>query len=351
MSEYFVDRYRSSLKDIDNEIRLKVNRQGGLTESKLLDLILNPQDYDKLMPRHPSKEDVQTGYDYDRCFYFGINAINSGSVATVIMAGGFGTRVGTPKALLEMPGLGMSLLTLKISKTPGSGPIWVVVSPTLKDEIINHVRSQQMLDQKRINFIEQYESYRLTPDNQISILDGKPELYPCGHGDLFQALSNSCLVEDFLKSAGRYIFTTNVDNVLGVLDPVTIGRHIDLNANVSCEVIERSQNDSGGVLCVAENGCLQIVEDFRICGVDPKSFKWLNTNSFIFNAGLNIAPLGDTWFRVQKLVKSRVVIQYERLLQEITDAYDTKYLAVERKERFMPIKNENDLLTASKLFY
>jgi UTP--glucose-1-phosphate uridylyltransferase len=208
---------------------------------------------------------------------------------------------------------------------------------------MDHVMSHSGIEKSRIHFVEQYEAYRLTPDNQISFVDDKPELYPCGHGDLFPALVQSGLIENFVAEGGLYISIVNVDNVAASLDPVTIGRHIDLQANVSCEVVRRAENDSGGVLCNV-GGTLQIVEGFRISGVDPRKFEWLNTNSFIINARLNISPLGAAWNRVQKNIENRVVVQYERLLQEITEAYDTKYLAVERQERFMPIKKVEDLI-------
>ncbi|MBM3194139.1 MAG: hypothetical protein FJZ60_00060 [Chlamydiae bacterium] len=346
-SSAFIERYRQSLLAIAPEVRLKVNRPGGLEEKKLLDLVLNPTDYDVLLPNHPNESDVQIEYDAPRCAEVGSSAIDAGQVAYCIMAGGVGTRIGEPKALLRIPDIDMSLLTLKLTQAHGSGPIWIITSPALHDRIVEHVQCQAGIDLRRVRFIEQYESYRLTPDNQISFINGRPETYPCGHGDLFPALVRSKVLAEFLSNGGRYISVVNVDNVMGSLDPVTLGRHIELKANVSCEVVKRTSEDTGGVLC-SVNGSLQIVEGFRIHGIDPKKFEWLNTNSFIINANLNLEPLGTAWNRVQKNVDNRVVVQYERLLQEITEAYDTNYLAVEREERFMPIKKADDLVEVGK---
>jgi len=342
-----IDRFRAHLEEIPKSTRETVNRPGGLDETKLLDLILNPQDYGVSSPAQPHPYRVEVDYDIERCSEVGRTAIEAGHVAYCIMAGGAGTRIGEPKALLRLPNIDISLLTIKLFQAIGTGPIWIIVSPSLRQQIENHVRVQVGLDQERIKFVEQYESYRLTPDNQISFVDGKPELYPCGHGDLFPALTESQLLKEFVKVGGKYVSIVNVDNVMGALDPIIIGRHILAGGLVSCEVVERTENDAGGVICEV-NGNAQVVESFRIHGADPKSFRWLNTNSFTMNADVDIQKLGGSWNRVQKNVNGRLVIQHERLLQEITAAYETKYLVVERSERFMPIKGVEDLKTTAE---
>lgn len=342
-----IDRYRASIEKIPAETRENVNRKGGLSEQKLLDLILNPQDYGVMSPAQPHPYRVEVDYDLEKCQALGMEAIERGQVAYCIMAGGAGTRIGEPKALLRLPNIDMSLLTVKLFQAIGAGPIWIIVSPKLRAQVEEHVRAQIGFDQSRIKFVEQYEAYRLTPDNQISFVDDKPELYPCGHGDLFPALVESKLLSGFIEAGGKYVSIVNVDNVMGSLDPVIIGRHILASSKVSCEVVERSESDAGGVVCDV-NGSLQVVESFRIHGVDPKSFRWLNTNSFILSADVDIRPLGSAWNRVQKNINGRIVIQHERLLQEITAAHETKYLVVERSDRFMPIKGIEDLKKAGE---
>ena len=344
----FIERYKSSLSNVPDSLRQVVNRHGGLSEDQLLDLILRPKDYGVNFPDVPPDSAIDNNHDVDECYKVGSDLIQEGKVAYCIMAGGAGTRIGQPKALLRIPGLGMSLLTLKIFQAAGTGPVLIVVSPMHRNQIEDHVRSQVGFDQSRIHFLEQYQSYRLTPDNQISFVNGEPDLYPCGHGDLFPALTHSKLLEKFRDNGIKHISIVNVDNLMGYLDPVAIGRHVVTNANVSCEVVERNEEDTGGFLCDFK-GQLQIIESFKIFGTDVKEFKWLNTNSFIFNANLNIAPLGREWNRVQKNINGKVVVQHERLLQEITDAYDTKYFSVSREDRFFPIKTSADLDNAEKL--
>lgn len=342
-----IERYQKSLQNIPSQIREDVNRHGGLSEDALLKLILHPQDHTIESPLEPNPGAVKIVCD-KQTYECGHHTILDGKVAYCILAGGAGTRIGEPKALLKLPGLGMSLLTLKLFQSKGSGPIWIVTNDQTRDQIVDHVRSQVGLDQDRIKFINQYQSYRLTPDNQISFKEnGEIDLYPCGHGDLFPALFHSGVLKEFNRAGGRYVSVVNVDNVLGSLDPLSVGRHVNCAAKVSCEVVEKTDEDSGGVLCDV-HGSLQIVESFRINGVDPRTFRWLNTNTFIFNSDLELSSLGKLWNRVQKKSGDKLVIQHERLLQEITSVFETCYFKVERIDRFFPIKTMHDLKQASK---
>ena len=346
VTDALTERFRRTVQTIPEDVRKGVNNPGGLSEYKLLELILNPQDQSLDRPDQPDDVCVRTECDIEACTLEGRSVLDAGQVAFCILAGGVGTRIGEPKALLRLPDLGLSLLTIKLFQAIGTGPIWIMTSPSLKQQIVDHVNSQIGIDHNRITYVEQYESYRLHPNNDVVLNDGVPELYPCGHGDIFPALTLSGILDGFLSRGGKYVSVVNVDNLLASLDPMLVGWHILSTSNVTCEVVERRPNDSGGFLCV-DRGQPQIAESFRLRGVNQQEFKWLNTNSLIFNANLNIKPLGNSWNRVQKKVNDRLVIQHERLLQEITEAYDSMYVRVVRDERFFPIKSLEDLQLAS----
>jgi UDP-N-acetylglucosamine pyrophosphorylase len=344
----FIERYKNSLSKIPSSTREIVNRHGGLSENQLLDLILKPKDYGVNFPEVVSDSAIESNFDIEECYKIGSKSIQEGKVAYCIMAGDISVNDDKPNALLRIPGLGMSLLTLKLFQAAGTGPIWIVVNPKNRFEIEDHVRQQIGIEQERINFIEQHQSYRLTPDNQISFINGEIDVYPCGHGDLYPILTHSKVLEKFRDKGTKYVSITTVENIMGYLDPIAIGRHIMTKANVSCEVVERTETEAGGLLCDFK-GQLQIIESFKIFGTDISELKWLNTNNFIFNAGLNISPLGREWNRIQRNLGTRIVIQHERFLEEITDAYDTKYFAVNKEDKFFPIKTISDLEIAEKL--
>ena len=339
----FVKQFQDDIGRIPQQIRSRVNVNRGLSEDKLMEALLAPVDHGVTNPV-PAK-DTQVSHYHDMLeVYEGIGtaSLHKKEVAYCILAGGAGTRVGGPKALLHIPELNMSLLTLKLHQAVGQGPIWILVSPTIRAEVEAHVAEQKDIDQARIKFVEQFESYRLTPHNQL-VFDGDvPSIYPCGHGDLFPALAGSAVWRDFIESGGKHVVVVNVDNVFGSLEPAILGHHIDNKSKVTCEVVRRKNEELGGVLVDCDEG-LQIVELFRLGVPDADAYSWLSTNSYIFNTDLQIDKLGVTWHRKQKLLDGRVVIQHERLMQEITAAYNSTFLGVDRTERYMPIRDQMDL--------
>ena len=343
----FADRFRKSLDKIRPEIMDRVNRRGGLSEERLLQLVLNPEDHRIKSPGPVAEADLHASFDEEKCKDVGDAAVQRGEVAYCVLAGGAGTRIGEPKALLEAPHLGESLLSIKLKQAPSTGPIWVVTSPSLLDRVSAHVRSVPGVDQSRVKVIEQYESYRLTPDNQVKFAGDEPDLYPCGHGDVFASLVESGTLSEFCGSGGVCVQVSNVDNVLASLDPVLVGKHLELRARVSFEVVKRLPGDSGGFLCDV-HGARQIVEGFRIAEADLDEFAWLNTNTFVFDASLDLRSIGNFWNRIQKNVCGELLVQHERLSQEITEAYDTSYVAANRSKRFFPIKSANHLLELNR---
>lgn len=340
----FVSGYNSQLKNIPVDIRNCINRRGGLTEELLLDLLINPPDHSISVAEQPdvARITVYAKEEIEQNSKIGNALIDEGKVAYCIMAGGAGTRVGEPKALLTIPESNLTLLSLKLSQAKGPGPVWIVTSPSLKEKLKEHIDNLTFIDRNRISILEQYESYRLTPDNSIIFNEGIPELYPCGHGDIFPILAENKNVKNFREEGGMYVCVVNVDNIGADLSPEVVGHHHASEAKVTCEIVKKSQGDSGGVLCNIF-GDLQIVEGFRLHGSSIDDFDWINTNSFTMNLDLQFENLGIDWHRTKKQIGNRLVIQHERLIQEITAAYDTSYLYVERSKRFMPIKSRQDL--------
>lgn len=342
----FVDRFRKSLDRIPRHVRDRINRRGGLSEERLLELILQPEDYRIKSPEAPSLGAVLQEFNEEECDSLGKAALSSGSVAYCVLAGGAGTRIGEPKALLKIPDSDDTLLSVKLRSAAGIGPIWVVTNPSLFDQVSEHVFGLRDVDTSRVKILQQYESYRLTPDNQVKFSGDAPDLYPCGHGDVFSALTESDLLASF-SSSGRCVQVVNVDNLVSSLDSISVGRHISSGGRVSFEVVNRLAGDSGGFLCDIF-GSRQIVEGFRIAYADLDIFEWLSTNTFTFDASIDVRPIGKNWHRIQKNVCGELLIQHERLSQEITEAYDTIYLSVDRIKRFYPIKNAQQLLDAKR---
>ena len=322
----------------------RVNRPGGLATADLLDFLIHPRDYTVDMSDDESP-DIMCDDIPQEVVQLGEEAVRRGEVAFCVLSGGVGTRVGMSKAFLKTPGTKTSLIGLKMLQSDGYADVWIMSSPANHDALVR----EKIVRERRAKIFQQYESFRLRPDNTLYFSDGSPSMHPCGHGDVVSALKHSGLLYEFLARGGKYIVTVNVDNLYAAPDPRLIGQHIVSRKPVTCEVVRHQPCDVGGVLCM-HDGFRQIVEKFRLSGqTDPDSYSWLSTNSMIFDAGLDFDAIKWSWHRVKKQVDGELVIQYERLMQDMTSHFQTQFIGVKRETRYVPIKTPEDIKTVAHI--
>jgi UDP-N-acetylglucosamine pyrophosphorylase len=335
---------QNQLESLPLEDLERVNRVGGLEVRDLLDFLLRPHDYTVDLPETESP-DVFYEKIAPEAAAIGNEAIKNREVAICVLAGGVGTRIGMPKAFVKVPGVETSLLALKILQSESIEDVWVMSSPGNSLEI----KKQLSLSKKTVKIFEQYETFRLTPDNQLYMTDGRPCFSPCGHGDLISSLKHSGVLKEFLDRGGKYIFATSVDNLYGTVDPIVLGQHIIAGKPITCEVTNSNKANYGGVLC-DHNGFKQIVEKFRLSShTNPDEYDWMSTNSMVIDANLDFDSIKWSWHRVKKKLDGRLVVQYERLLQDLTAHFQTQFIGVKRQCRYMPIKTQEDFREVSKL--
>jgi UTP--glucose-1-phosphate uridylyltransferase len=305
----------------------------------------------------PSGDDIQKlpsrGPERERLHALGSEALRAGRVALVVLAGGMATRMGgVVKALVEaLPGktfleLRLAEITALERKYGKAPPLWLMTSYNTEEPIRKALGAR--LDGERIGLFSQFLSLRLTEQGDL-FLDkaGRPSEHAPGHGDLPEALQKSGLLARFVERGGRVVMMTNLDNLGGTLDPAIIGWHLSHGEPVTSEVVEKLEGDRGGIP-VRVNGALCVLEEFRIPkGFDPASVRVFNTNVFHFDAkALSELKLPWTYFRVTKQVEGQPVIQFERLVNEVTSFLTSRYLLVPRsgpEARFLPVKDEAEL--------
>jgi len=276
----------------------------------------------------------------------GADAMKRGELAFCTMAGGMATRMGgVVKALVEVID-GKSFLDLRLTENRKAGvPLWLMTSEATHEGIVSALREKKAPD--HVAAFMQNLSLRLNPDGTLFRgQDGKPSTYATGHGDLVDALRRSKLLDKFLDRGGKYVWIVNVDNLGASVDPVVLGRFIESQKDVQCEVC-RKEGDKGGIPVHAE-GKLQVLEEFRLPpDFDPTTVNVFNTNTFLVRAEpLAKQPLTWTYFEVEKKVDGKTAIQFERLLQEITAQMPTTFLEVPRDgaaSRFLPVKDFDEL--------
>ncbi len=281
--------------------------------------------------------------EYDRLVTRGKQAIARGVVGVVILAGGMATRFGgVVKAAVPVTG-GKSFLAIKVADVRAvapRAPIYVMTSAATHDRIEKQVAEEGLTG---VTCFPQLVSLRLTPKGELHLEDGKPSPYATGHGDLVTALRLGGVLEAFRARGGQVLYMSNVDNLAATLDPLVIGAHLASGAKITAEVVRKEAGDRGGAPARVD-GVAQIVESFRFPKeFDQDSLPLFNTNTFAFDAeALDRDDFDLTFFRVEKKVENATVIQFERLVGQLTAFLPSHFLEVPRG-RFLPVKDPEEL--------
>jgi UTP--glucose-1-phosphate uridylyltransferase len=283
----------------------------------------------------------------------GLDLLSNGQCALVVLAGGMATRMGgVVKALVEaLPG--HTFLDLRLQEIAAmqrrvgrAPPFWLMSSHSTHDKLVEALGER--LDGYQVAVFPQYLSLRLTPDGRVfNDAEGRPSEHAPGHGDLPDALRDSGLIERFVKQGGKLVMVANLDNLGATLEPAILGWHLKHGRQVTCEVVSKVGSDRGGIP-VRVDGRLVVLEEFRLPeNFDAASVRVFNTNTFQFDArALLELDMDWTYFIVQKKVGQTPVIQFERLVNEVTSHLDARFILVPRsgsESRFLPVKDNEEL--------
>lgn len=343
----FLVSLKEELTTVDPTVAARVHRQGAMPDRELVSLATridaDPATY---LPGQASERDV-TRFDAidEEDERLGEELILSGKVAFVVLAGGAGTRMGAPKLFARIPGLDVSLLAWKLLQA-GNMPVWVMAAPDTRNDVQRHIAALALPQGTSGVIFDQFEGYRLTPDNRLSMLaPGFPELHPLGHGDLGPALLEAGTLDD--NPHVKHVIVCNVDNVLASPHSGLLGHHVRSGRRVTCEVVAREKADAGGVLAWVDDR-LQVVESFRLPDGFVDEAPYHNTNSMVIDVETLRRPMAWRWHRTRKVVNNRLVVQHERLLQQYTEEHESGFVCVPREARYMPVKTHEQLAAAGE---
>ena len=278
----------------------------------------------------------------------GFDALASGRVAQIVLAGGMATRFGgVVKGAVEALD-GRSFLSWKLGETAKLGraletqiPVALMTSFQTEDETRLHVAG---LDVPEPLWFSQSVSLRLTEGGDLFLEDGAPSLYAPGHGDVLGALRRSGILAGLRGQGVEHVAVSNVDNLGARLDPVVVGAHLVAGRAMTVEVAAK-EGDLGGAPARVD-GRLGLLEGPEFPpDVDQGQFPVFNTNTALLRLEALDRAFDLRWLYVRKTVADRTAVQLERLYHHASWELDTTFLEVPRtgaRGRFFPIKEPED---------
>src|ERR1043166_7691585 len=106
--------------------------------------------------------------------------------------------------------------------------------------------------------------------------------YPPGHGDLFDSMYNSGILDQLISDGKEYLFVSNVDNLGAVVDPNILQHMVDSDAEFLMEVTDKTKADIKGGTLIDYEGTVRLLEVAQVLPEHMEEFKSI-TKFRIFN--------------------------------------------------------------------
>eukprot|EP00128_Syssomonas_multiformis_P005339 Colp12_sorted_trinity150504_noHs@14580 len=288
--------------------------------------------------------------------------------------GGLGTSMGCtgPKSAIEVRD-DMTFLDLTVRQIEQLNERYDADVPLLLMNSFNTHEETERIIQKyannRVNILtfNQSKYPRFYKDSLLPVpkgFDNKNDWYPPGHGDVYEALQNSGLLETLIRQGKEYVFVSNVDN-LGATVDINILHHLlssPKRIEFLMEVTDKTIADVKGGTLIEYEGAMRLLEIAQVPSqhVDEfksiKKFRIFNTNNLWMDlkAVQRNVLAGTLQMEVivnNKSLNGQAIVQLEQAVGAAIRHFNNAGGVNVPRSRFLPVKSTSDLLLVkSNLF-
>jgi UDP-N-acetylglucosamine/UDP-N-acetylgalactosamine diphosphorylase len=260
------------VEQLGNYLKIANAEKGGLQPNGFYDLSVQAKKPKTIKPF--SGKVTSTTKDAKHlkktCYNLGIDAIKSNKVATILLAGGQGTRLGFdgPKGMYDigMPSkrtlfcmVAERILSLtkiasddNVDKTVHI-PLYIMTSPMNHEITMNYFESNDFfgLPSDDVKFFAQGTLPCLTPQGEI-IMESQSQcaMAPDGNGGIYPAMKAGGVMDDMKKRGIEHVHAFAIDNALvKPADPTFIGYCIEEKADCGNKVVwKQDPHEKVGVI-------------------------------------------------------------------------------------------------------
>ncbi|KIP04108.1 hypothetical protein PHLGIDRAFT_110014 [Phlebiopsis gigantea 11061_1 CR5-6] len=295
------------------------------------------------------------------------NVKNLLKLAVLKFNGGLGTSMGLTgaKSALEVKD-GLTFLDIIIQQMKDLNeqnavdvPLLLMTSFHTHDDTIRVVRKHAG-ERQRITTFNQSRFPRVYKDTLLpcpqSVDDDKEKWYPPGHGDVYNALVHTGLLDQLIAQGKEYLFVSNSDNLGATVDDRILQHMVESKAEFIMEVTDKTRADIQGGTLINYDGHIRLleitqvpsehVEDFQ----SARRFKVFNTNNLWINIKslkrvMNHAGMGLDLITKEKVASDgHTVIQLETAAGSAMRHFNSAHGVHVPRSRFLPVKTCSDLL-------
>ncbi|KAL7273846.1 UTP-glucose-1-phosphate uridylyltransferase [Rhizina undulata] len=301
-------------------------------------------------------------------------------LAVLKLNGGLGTSMGCvgPKSVIEVRE-GMSFLDLSVrqieylNRTYGVNVPFVLMNSFNTDEDTQSIIKKYEGHKVDILTFNQSRYPRVLKDSLLpvpkSFDSAISEWYPPGHGDVFESLQNSGILDDLLGRGIEYLFLSNVDNLGAVVDLSILSHMEESKAEYIMELTDKTKADVKGGTIIDYEGTVRLLEiaqvpkehtqDFK----SIKKFKYFNTNNIWLNLKAVKRVIDNNSLELEIIPNMKAipadksgdseisVVQLETAVGAAIRHFKNAHGVNVPRRRFLPVKTCSDLMLVKSDLY